>query len=134
MRLVVAVVPAIAGVYVRRGIDSMWQMSFTHRPHRYVVSLVVFIVITRRDAWFFDIRVGSGTVRFHVTPSFMARDLPPESRGNSLSRARGPVDIGPPCGVVGDSNAKTANCEVGRVRCEILRECPLLRPPLLREW
>jgi hypothetical protein len=50
MGLVVAVVPAIAGVYVRRGIDSMWQMSFTNRPDRYVVSLVVLIVITRRDA------------------------------------------------------------------------------------
>jgi hypothetical protein len=103
MGLVVAIVSAIAGVYVRWGIDSMWRRSITHRPDRYVVCLVVLIVITRRDAWVFGNSVASGTVRFHVSPSFTDLDLPPECRSNSLSRDQRPVDIGPPGGVVGDS-------------------------------
>jgi len=50
MGLVVAIVPAIAGVYVRWGINSMWRRSITHRPDRYVVCLVVLVVITRGGA------------------------------------------------------------------------------------
>ena len=84
--LVVAVVPALAEMLSRRGIDSMWCRSFMQRSGRHVVCLVVLIVRARRDAWVIGTGVTSGLGLFHVTPSLMgARLAAPPSR-LSLSR------------------------------------------------
>jgi hypothetical protein len=73
--LVVAIVPALAELYPRWGIDSMWCRSFTQRPGRHVVCLVVLIVVARGVAWVMGTGVAGGPVLLHVTPSFMGARL-----------------------------------------------------------
>jgi hypothetical protein len=70
--LVVSIVPALAEAYPRWGIDSMWRRSFTQRPGRHVVCLVVLIIVALGNAWVLGTEVASGPVLFHVTPPFMS--------------------------------------------------------------
>jgi hypothetical protein len=87
--LVVAIVPALAELYPRWGIDSMWCRSFTQRPGRHVVCLVVLIIGARGNTWVIGTTVASGPVLFHVTPSFMgARPVTRRSRGFIIARLK----------------------------------------------